>query len=115
MIRKRYADGGYGQIHLRENAAAPGTPLVCLHATAYSSRSFTALLDALDGRRHAIAPDMPGYGESDPPPAPLDIAGYGEAMLPALPARFDLFGYHTGVSIAVEIAIRHPSASAGWC
>ena len=112
MIRKRYASGGVGQVHLRENGEAPGAPpstsLVCLHATAYSSRTFEPLLRALDGRLHAIAADTPGYGESDPPAAPLNIAGYGEALLPALPARFDLFGYHTGVSIAVELAIRYP-------
>ncbi|WP_425229967.1 alpha/beta fold hydrolase [Sphingomonas sp.] len=108
MIRKGYAEGGVGQVHLRENAAVPGTSLVCLHATAYSSRTFEPLLRALDGRVRAIAPDTPGYGESDAPPAPLDIAGYAGALLPALPTRFDLFGYHTGASIAVELAIAHP-------
>jgi pimeloyl-ACP methyl ester carboxylesterase len=108
MIRRRYADGRYGQVHLRENGAVGGTPLVCLHATAYSSRSFSALLGALDGDRHAVAVDTPGYGESDAPPERIDIAAYADAVLDVLPERFDLFGYHTGVSIAAEIAIRSP-------
>lgn len=108
-IRRRYADGRYGQVHLRENARVGGVPLVCLHATAYSSRSFGALLAALDGTRHVIAVDTPGYGESDAPPDPIGIGGYAEAIAEVLPDRFDLFGYHTGVSIATEIAIAEPA------
>lgn len=109
MIRRRYVDGRYGQVHLRENSAVGGLPLICLHATAYSSRSFGALITALDGRRHVIAVDTPGYGESDAPPAPIAIADYAAAIAEALPARFDLFGYHTGVSIAAEIVIAEPA------
>lgn len=108
MIRRRYADNRFGQINLRENSACGGVPLACLHATAYSSRTFVALLAALDGRRTAIALDTPGYGESDAPPDEVGIADYADAIAEALPARCDLFGYHSGVSIAVEIAIRHP-------
>jgi pimeloyl-ACP methyl ester carboxylesterase len=107
-IRRRYVDGRYGQVHLRENARVGGVPLVCLHATAYSSRSFGALLNVLDRKRHVIAIDTPGYGESDAPPALIDIADYAAAIAEVLPDRFDLFGYHTGVSIAAEIAIVAP-------
>ncbi|WP_156363685.1 alpha/beta fold hydrolase [Sphingomonas sp. Leaf357] len=89
--------------------AVAGTPLVCLHATAYSSRSFGALLDALDGKRHVIALDTPGYGESDALPIGGTIADYAEAIADMLPGRCDLFGYHTGVSIAVELALAHPA------
>lgn len=109
MLRRAYRDGRFGQVHSRENAAVADDPLVCLHATAYSSRSFAALLEALDGKRHAIAFDTPGYGESNPPPAPISIAEYADAIAEVLPPRCDLFGYHTGVSIAAEIALRHPS------
>ena len=109
MIRRRYADGRYGQVHIRENSSVTGVPLVCLHATAYSSRSFGALMAALDGSRHVIAVDTPGYGESDAPPAIVSIADHAAAIAEVLPARFDLFGYHTGVSIAAEIAIAEPA------
>ena len=85
-----------------------GNPLVCLHATAYSSRTFEALLEALDGKRHAIAIDTPGYGESDEIPGDPTIGDYAARIAEALPERFDLFGYHTGVAIAVEIALRCP-------
>ena len=109
MIRRFYADGRFGQVHCRENTRIAGTPLVCLHATAYSSRSFGALLAALDGVRHVIAADTPGYGESDPPPDVVSVADYAAAVAGALPATFDLFGYHTGVAIAAEMAIALPA------
>lgn len=111
MIRKRYVDGPFGQIHMRESGAGSGTvPLVCLHATAYSSRSFGALMRAFGESRHLIAPDLPGYGESDLPEAKPDMEGYADAIAAALGEEpVDLFGYHTGVYVAAELALRHPA------
>lgn len=110
MIRKRYLAAGQRQLHLRETGwEAGGVPLVCLHATAYSSRSFEPLMLALGEERHVIALDLPGYGESDPPIVPLDISGYARVIEDALECfRFDLFGYHTGVAIAAELALLAP-------
>ena len=113
MIQRRYVSGRYGQVHLRESGAGSGTvPLVCLHATAYSSRSFEALIRAMGPYRHLIAVDLPGYGESDPPSEVLDIAGYAEAVSEAIVAiagagPVALLGYHTGVVIAAEIALQN--------
>ena len=106
----RYVDGSHGQLHLREiNAGMTGVPLICLHATAYSSRSFIALMRAFEGRRHVIAIDLPGYGESARPAQQLDMAGYAQAISPGLGrGQVDLFGYHTGVAVAAELAIARP-------
>ena len=111
MICKRYVDGPYGQIHLRESGAQSGTvPLVCLHATAYSSLSFGALMHAYGDSRHVIAPDLPGYGESDAPVTKPDMAGYADAIAAVIgDGPVDLFGYHTGVYVAAELALRHPA------
>jgi pimeloyl-ACP methyl ester carboxylesterase len=114
MIRKRYLDAGQRQLHARESGwEAGGTPLVCLHATAYSSRGFEPLMRALGSSRHVLAIDLPGYGESDPPTVPLDITGYARMIGEALSefgdnAPVDLFGYHTGVAIAAELALLAP-------
>jgi pimeloyl-ACP methyl ester carboxylesterase len=107
MIRKRYLTSGNQQIHLRESGwDAGGNPLVCLHATAYSSRSFEALMQAVGARRHVIALDLPGYGESDAPVEALEIAGYARMLLAALNLPcIDLLGYHTGAAIACEMAL----------
>lgn len=109
MIRRRYVDAGRGQLHLRESGtAAGGIPLVCLHATAYSSRTFETLMQEIGEQRHVIAMDTPGYGGSDPLPGTPDIAAYADALAAALEPAFDILGYHTGVAIGIEMAIRHP-------
>ncbi len=112
-IRKAYVDGPFGQIHVRETAPVAGrAPLVCLHATAYSSRSFAPLMSAYAGTRQLIAIDAPGYGGSDRPAAPIDIAGYADAVAAVIEQRSDrpveLLGYHTGAYIAADLAIRRP-------
>ena len=111
MISKRYVDGPFGQVHLRESDEASGTvPLVCLHATAYSSRSFEPLMRAFGNSRHVIALDLPGYGESDAPASQPDMASYADAVATTIgPGPVDLFGYHTGVYVAAELALRHPA------
>lgn len=111
-VRRRFVDGGFGQLHLRATQRVAGArPLVCLHATAYSSQSFLPLMAALAGRRQVIAPDAPGYGDSDPAPAPPPITDYAAALVPALEvadAPVTLLGYHTGAYIAAELAIARP-------
>lgn len=112
VIRKRYVQAGADQVHLRESGAQSGTvPLVCLHATAYSSRSFDALMQALGAGRHVLALDLPGYGESDPLPGAPDMAAYAESVAAAITTATQgrevaLFGYHTGVAVATEIALQ---------
>ena len=62
--------------------------------------------------RRVIAPDTPGFGASDPLPAPPDIADYADVMAEVLAATgggpVDVLGYHTGSFTAVELAIRRP-------
>jgi len=71
------------------------------------------LLTAFGRDRHAIAPDTAGNGDSDIPlpPAPglAEFAAHHLAALDALGiGRFDLYGTHTGASIAAEIALLAP-------
>ena len=110
MIRKRYLSAGQKQIHARESGwDAGGVPLVCLHATAYSSRSFEPLMRAFGNSRHVLAIDLPGYGDSDPPTVEPDISCYARMIGEVLEgATVDLFGYHTGVAIAAELALLMP-------
>ena len=116
-IRKSYVDGVYGQVHVvtsgQEKASQP--PLYLLHATAYSGRTFTPLINKLATNRLVHAPDTPGYGGSDQPPERPDLSGYANAFvdLVSKPTNsaagpVDVFGYHTGVFIALEAAIQRP-------
>jgi pimeloyl-ACP methyl ester carboxylesterase len=114
-VRRAFVDGRYGQVHLRHNAPATASrrPLLLLHSTGFSGRMFAGLLSELARDRLAIAPDAPGYGESDPPPAPTTIAEiarvHGELLDTLGLAEVDVLGYHGGTKTAVEIALQRPN------
>ncbi|MCH8182920.1 MAG: alpha/beta hydrolase [Proteobacteria bacterium] len=113
-VRRRFVDGPHGQIHLRiaEPRSPSATPLVCLHMSPNSGRIYETLLEEMGRDRLVLAPDTPGFGESDAPDTPPRIEDYAAAMAGlidglALP-RVDVMGYHTGSMTAVELALRRP-------
>ena len=130
-VRRAYVDGRFGQIHYRiaqpamrpaagAGAGAAGTtagaaakrPLLCLHMSPNSGRIYQRFLAAMGVDRVAIAPDTPGFGESDPPPAPPTIDDYAAAMGDLVDAlgigEFDVMGYHTGSETSVALALAWP-------
>ena len=64
-------------------------------------------------RYRAVAMDTPGFGMSDPPDSlPADIGYYSRAVIGLLDGlgieRASLIGFHTGASIALDVAVRAP-------
>lgn len=119
--KKGYVDGRYGQIHYHSAQPANGvgdkTPIVLFHQNPKSAEEYRPLLEVLGRDRLALAFDTPGYGESDRPDAPPNMAGIAGAMEDALVAMgygdgglgpVDVYGFHTGVYIASELAIIRP-------
>jgi pimeloyl-ACP methyl ester carboxylesterase len=117
-VRRGYFESRYGQLHVH-NAIPPGggfdegTSLLCLHATPRSGSSMLPLLGLMGMDRSVYAPDLPGYGNSDPPPARPAIADYASAVADfCTTMRFrqiDLLGYQTGSLVAAEVAIALPN------
>jgi pimeloyl-ACP methyl ester carboxylesterase len=116
-LRRLYVDCRYGQLHVRSAFPSSGgfdelTPLVCLHQSPMSSRTFRHFLGPMATDRSVFAPDTPGFGESDAPAAQPKIADYAGAMLDFVDQmrlkQVDLLGYHTGAAIAAEMAIARP-------
>jgi pimeloyl-ACP methyl ester carboxylesterase len=111
-VSRRYVDLQHGQIHLRiaEPPITPTQPpLICLHPSPISSQVYATLLPVMATDRVVIAIDTPGYGNSDPLPEPPSIEAFAAAIWPAIAAtteapQVDLFGYHTGSAIALELA-----------
>ena len=120
-LRRAYFECRHGQLHVRTAFPSTGgfderTPLICLHQSPLSSRSFEALLPELGSDRSVYALDTPGYGESDPPAvraAPPTIADYAAVVgdfLDALRLReVDVLGHQAGAAIAAELAIARSS------
>ncbi len=113
VVRRGFVNVPGGQVHYREAGRGHGRPLVLIHASPGSSFMLAPLLAAFGQDRHVVATDTAGNGDSAValPDAP-DIAAFTAIHLAALDAlgieRFDLYGTHTGASIAAEIAIAAP-------
>ncbi len=117
-VQRRFVDGRFGQLHCR--IAAPDSPtrkpLVCLHMSPKSGRSYHDILPWLATDRVVIAPDYPGHGESDkPPPDPhVSVADFAQAAWQCADALcappVHMLGYHTGAMVAAEAAASRPDA-----
>lgn len=103
-----YVDTVDGQVHYRREGEGLAQALVLLHESPLSSEIFARCLPLLGAEIDAIALDAPGYGLSDPSPSPPTIESYAATLLEAISGlgleRFALFGTHTGVSVALELA-----------
>jgi len=117
-VRRGYFECRYGQLHVH-HAMPPGggfeegTPLMCLHECPGSGRAFTPFL-ALAGRdRSVYAPDLPGFGESDPPEAPVAVADYAAALGDFIESmrlrRLDLLAVRNGALLALALALARPA------
>lgn len=73
-------------------------------------RSGTDLLGVVEGT-DALVLDLPGFGASPPPAAPMGAEGYAEAIAPILDEMADevvVLGHSFGGRVAVALAVAHP-------
>jgi len=110
--RRTYFDCHFGQLHVRTAFPSSGgfdeqVTLFCLHPSEGSSRSFNRLLPGMAHDRSVYAPDLPGYGESDPAPS-FGSADATRAMSDLASdlrlRRIDVLGVGFGATVALEIA-----------
>ncbi|MDD5338491.1 MAG: alpha/beta fold hydrolase [Dehalococcoidales bacterium] len=93
--------------------AGEGEPLVVIHGGAGDARSWWGNIEDLSQKYHVYAPDLPGYGTSQP----LD----GNYYIPELSdfvnkftkflhlKQFNLIGHSMGGGIALNFALKFPS------
>ena len=116
-VTRAYTRCRYGQLHYRSAGVRSDLPaLILLHQNPSSSHEYVQLIKAMARDRLVVAFDTPGAGESDRPPAPLSIAGYAAAFADGLrcleldgQGAVDVFGYHSGTYLAVELALQLPA------
>lgn len=116
MVTRHYATAVTGQVHYRRaepDRLAERPPLLMLHMSPASSLIYERFMVVMGRDRMCIAPDTPGYGNSDAPAAPPVIADYADAMVSVLDdlridGPLDVMGYHTGSMTAIELADRYP-------
>jgi pimeloyl-ACP methyl ester carboxylesterase len=89
-----------------------GPPLVLLHGASGSWTHWIRNILPLAARFCVLAPDMPGFGDSDAPPEPhtadglADLVAAGLDIIAPPPARLDVAGFSFGGIIGGLVAAR---------
>lgn len=94
---------------LAHTGTGAGETLVLLHCSAGSGGQWRALGECLQDRFHVIAPDLYGYGASDPWSGcgPFSLAAEAEAigaLLAQSPGPVHLVGHSYGGAVALRLA-----------
>jgi pimeloyl-ACP methyl ester carboxylesterase len=114
-IRRGFVDTSFGQLHYLFDGVGP--PIILLHQSPQDSSMFRPIIPLLAPSRTVVALDTLGYGDSDPPATAPTIGLYANAVAEAVAElgfdRAPIHGYHTGSSIAIELAARHPERVSG--
>lgn len=117
-IRRGYFECRFGQLHVHNAIPSgggfeEGTPLLCLHHIPHSGESFSRFLAVSGVNRSVFAPDLPGFGNSDPPPPGAGIAEHAAAIGDFLDAmrlrQIDILGHRFGALVATEVAAARPA------
>ncbi len=111
---KAYVATPLGQVHVRDVGPRDGPAIVLLHQTPMSMIQFAEIQNELAelGIR-SIALDTPGYGTSDHPPFDPSIPQFADNVVAVMDAleigTAAVGGHHTGATIALSVAARHPN------
>jgi pimeloyl-ACP methyl ester carboxylesterase len=98
-----------------ESGTSDAPPLVLLHPSPRSGAMYEGWMPALAASGRVLAIDTPGYGGSDPLPAPPNTMADYVAPLHALLSevagpRCVVYGSATGAQLAIAYARQHPQA-----
>jgi pimeloyl-ACP methyl ester carboxylesterase len=93
-------------------AGESGPPVVVLHGWGASIDAVASIQQGLADGRRVLALDLPGFGQSDPPPGVWGSNEYAELVCHVLDRlglkRVSLIGHSRGGAIAIVIATRWP-------
>ncbi|NRP70832.1 Haloalkane dehalogenase [Ensifer psoraleae] len=110
-IRYRSTDVDGLKIFYREAGLAGAEKLLLLHGFPTSSHMFRDLIPLLADRYHIIAPDLPGFGQSDDPKVNSfdSIAETIERFTELVGFdRFAVYVFDYGAPTGFRLAVRHP-------
>jgi pimeloyl-ACP methyl ester carboxylesterase len=102
---------GARQVHYRR--AGRGPCLFLFHQSPMSSRDLLPVIERWKHQYTCIAPDTPGYGQSDPFGVDvIELDDIADAVIEFADAigvgQFAAYGFHTGAGIAVATAAKFP-------
>jgi pimeloyl-ACP methyl ester carboxylesterase len=93
-----------------------GPPLLLVHGYLGSHSVWDDAVDALSAHFRTLAPDLPGFGESEKPPAaryPYNVDAFAESLADLVASlelgRVVVCGHDLGGAVALTMAARHPA------
>jgi pimeloyl-ACP methyl ester carboxylesterase len=114
-IHYRSADVDGFKVFYREAGTAGQPKLLLLHGFPSSSHMFRDLIPLLADRYHIVAPDLPGFGQSDMPPRSQfsytfeNIAKVIDRFTEVVGFdRFAVYIFDYGAPTGLRIALKHP-------
>src|SRR6266540_1896774 len=114
-IKYRSADVDGVKVFYREAGAAAAPALLLLHGFPSASHMFRDLISLLADRFHIIAPDLPGFGQSDMPARSKfkytfdHIAAVIDRFTEVIGLkRFAIYVFDYGAPVGFRIAAKHP-------
>lgn len=112
-IARAYVATPAGQLHYRDSGGQ-GPALLLVHMTPRSGRMWEpAVAPLARAGWRVLAPDLLGYGRSDPRPEAWRVADWADsltALLDALGiAQVAALGLHVGAAVTLELALAHPA------
>jgi len=100
------------RVAYREDGPSDGPPVLVLHGWGADSATVASIQAGLRATHRTIAPDLPGFGESDPPPGVWGTTEYARAVRDLMDAlgisRASFIGHSRGGHIAAVIAATTP-------
>lgn len=120
VSRRAYIGQAHGQVHYRQAGNAEGPALLLLHQAPSHSAMYDKLMRELEDDFYLLAPDLPGFGASDPLPRRSDDYGVSIADLAEVVhvflegvavERCFVFGHHTGAAVAAALEQQYPGTA----
>ena len=101
-----------------EGDSRPGAPLfVWAHGWGHTHRNMLPLAEATRRLGGSVLLDLPGFGDSPPPPGPWGTEDYADAVAEFLaarpPERRIWIGHSFGCRVGLQLASRHPGLIGG--
>lgn len=110
MISRHVVEVANRRVHYRR--CGNGPPLLMVHQSPRSGAEFASLMADWGAHFTCIAPDTPGFGQSEPLPGTPNIDDFADATLAFLDAlgldRAHAYGFHSGGIILVTALKRQP-------
>jgi pimeloyl-ACP methyl ester carboxylesterase len=103
------------RVHYRRQGQGPA--LLLVHQSPKNSAEFAGLMARWSRHFTCIAPDTPGFGQSQALPGEPEIGDFADALLATMEAlnlrRASAYGFHSGAVILMEALQRDPQRFSG--